>query len=162
MAKKNKKTKKRKNSNYKPAVDQTVKSEIDRIEEIVTTAAVMEAQKGVKLRKKRFQNPILASQEAKLEYGYRARLNVLLQMAEDACVMSTADVRGLGQENAALLRQTFRQTINAISELLVEDSKDDADIVYSRAKVDKRLEQIEGPNAREWDDRYAWTERITL
>lgn len=108
-------------------------------------------------------NPILVAQEAKLEYGYRAKLNVLLQMAEDACLLSTKNVRGLGPASAQALRQEFRKMMNTISELLVEDSKDDPDIVWSRDKVDKALVEIEGPeNAKEWDARFEWTRKVKL
>lgn len=108
-------------------------------------------------------NPILAAQEFKLEYGYRAKLNVLLQITEDACVLSTKNVRGLGPDSAKALRQEFRKMVNTISELLVMDSKDDPDIVWSRDKVDKALAEIEGPeNAKEWDDRFEWTREVKL
>ena len=92
---------------------------------------------------------------------YRAQLNILLQLAEDTCLISTQAVRGLGPANATILRNEFRKTINEISSLMVEDSKDDPDIEWSRVKVDQRLAQIEGPeSSREWDDRFAWTTEV--
>ena len=112
------------------------------------------------------QNPILAAQaralearhqqdQAFAEARYMTQLNILMQMAEDACLISTAEVRGLGPANAEALRNEFRRTLNEMSAMLVDD--DDQDAYYSRTKIDQRLAQIEGKEkAKSWDDRLAW------
>lgn len=102
-------------------------------------------------------NAMLAAYEAKLERQYLHKLNIALQMAEDACLIATSEVRGLGPDNAELLRIEFRRTVNSICHLLAEDGKDDPDTEWSRAKVDQRLAEIEGDKARDWDARMAWT-----
>ena len=85
----------------------------------------------------------------------RAKSNLLLQFAEDACLMATADVRGLGPSNAENLRVLFREYINEMSTLIADD--EDKEAVYGRAKIDQRLAQIEGKDkARPWDERTAW------
>ena len=85
----------------------------------------------------------------------RAKSNLLLQFAEDACLMATADVRGLGPANAEALRTLFREYINEMSTLIADD--EDKECVYGRAKIDQRLAQIEGKeNARPWEARTAW------
>lgn len=114
-------------------------------------------------------NPILAAQahaltakhQANAAYQsiiYKAQLNILLQMAEDACLVSTAEVRGLGPDNAEKLRIEFRKTINEMSNMMVDD---DDDTLYARTKIDQRLAQIEGPErAKPWEPRFAWCTAI--
>ena len=98
---------------------------------------------------------------ARIDIQHRADLYTSLQLCEDACLIATADVRGIGPANAVLLRDKFRRTVNEISCMLVEDSRDDDDTTWSRAKWDERLAQIEGPeNAKDWDTRFAWAAKV--
>ena len=111
-------------------------------------------------------NPILAAQKRQLtidhlireteqKFAFNTQLNLLLQLAEDACLISTAEVRGLGPDNAQKLRVTFRERVNEMSAMLADD--EDTEAVYGRAKIDQRLAQIEGADrARSWDERTEW------
>lgn len=102
------------------------------------------------------QNPLLASYEALWEARYTARLREALRICEDANLISTDDVVGLTEEQANELKRVFRETVREITKLIAEDSLDDPDVEWSRAKVDRRICGIVGEkNFQEWDVRHS-------
>lgn len=101
------------------------------------------------------QNPLLAQLEAMYERQYQVRLHEALRLSEDAAVISADEAVGITEEQAVELRRLFRENLGEIVKLIIEDSNDDPDIVWTRAKVDRRLMEIEGKeNFRPWDERH--------
>lgn len=100
-------------------------------------------------------NPLLAQFEAKLQAQYAAKLDIALNMGLDAAMITAHDVLGMGPGRAENFRTKYIETINQMSQMMVEDSADDPDIVYSRELIDRKIKSIVGPeNFKEWDDRY--------
>lgn len=106
---------------------------------------------------------------AKLEAKYQAKIaeleaehqveltkiaSVTAQIAKDASDMAANDVFGLGEGRAEAWTNAFSDYFNDILKLVNEDCKDDPDIVYSKAKVDGRLKQINGKHFQPWAVRY--------
>lgn len=106
-------------------------------------------------KNKRGQNPLLASYEAIWEARYTARLREALRIGEDANLIAADDVIGLTEEQANELKRIYRETVFEITKMVVEDSKDDRDVEWSRAKVDDRIRSIVGEkNFQPWDERH--------
>lgn len=101
------------------------------------------------------QNPLLAQYEALWERRYQARLHESLRLGEDALLIATDEVVGLTEKQAAELRRVYCDTLREIAKMVVEDSKDDPDTEWSRAKVDDRIRSIVGDSEfQPWDERH--------
>ncbi len=104
---------------------------------------------------KKKQNPILAAYEAKLEAKFRYQLSIAMQMGLDAGMIAANEVLGMGAGRAEKFRTAYINTVNEISRMTVEDSDDDPEFVYTKAKVDERLKKIVGEdNFVPWEERY--------
>jgi hypothetical protein len=99
-------------------------------------------------------NPLLASFEAKLEARYRQQLKFSNQLGLDAAMIAANEVLGLGAGRAAKFRSVYIKTINEMAAMLAEDGKDDPELEWSIATIDKRLQSIMGDNFKPWDERY--------
>ena len=123
------------------------------------------------------KNPLLAQYEAKLREEFRVtlmeviatyeaqleekdkihlqKLAIALQMGLDAGKMAANTVLGMGRGRSPAYENEYRNNMNTMAQMLVEDSKDDPDLVYSREVIDRRIKQIDGPDRfRPWDERY--------
>lgn len=100
-------------------------------------------------------NPLLAQFEAKLQAQYSAKLDIAVQMGLDAGMIAAHEVLGMGPGRAEAFRVKYVETMNQMAKMLVEDSFDDPDIVYSREVIDRSIRSIVGEeNFKEWDVRY--------
>lgn len=101
------------------------------------------------------QNPLLAQYEALWERRYQARLHESLRIGEDAVLIAADEVLGVTPEQAVSLRQAYKDTMMEIVKMVVDDSKDDPETEWSRAKVDDRIRSIVGDaEFQEWDERH--------
>lgn len=104
-------------------------------------------------------NPMLERLEAKYEAKYRARfqtqMNILLQMGQDAATIAAHDVLGMGPGRAVAFTVAYREAMNEMANLAVEDAKEDKELWYSKAKLDEKIKAIVGEeNFAPWDERY--------
>ena len=104
-------------------------------------------------------NPMLAKLDAyyKAYYSnlYKRKQDTLLQMAEEAAIIAAHDVLGLGAGRAVQFTVALRDELNALSNLIVEDAKDDKQIWYTKDKHDEKIKAIVGEeNFAPWEERY--------
>lgn len=122
-------------------------------------------------------NPLLAQYEAKLREEfhrtlvevcaayeekiaadkriYQEQLRIGLQMGVDAGKMAANTVLGMGPGRSGPFEDEYRDCMNTMAQMLVEDSEDDPDLVYSRELIDRRIKSIDGPERfQPWDVRY--------
>lgn len=63
-------------------------------------------------------NPMLRKLEAQMEAKYailfHTKMDILLQMGEDAAIIAAHDALGMGKGRAVNFTATYRETINAI------------------------------------------------
>lgn len=105
------------------------------------------------------KNNMLARMEAKYDAYYRAlyveKQETLLQMAQDAATIAAHDVLGMGAGRAVAFTIAFREEINALASMMVEDAKEDEQMWYAKAKCDERIKAIVGEeNFAPWEERY--------
>lgn len=82
----------------------------------------------------------------------RGELYTTLQMCEDAAVIALNNDFEFGHDRAIAFINGFREVLNDIAKKSLED--DDKDIIYIRAKVDQRLQDILKQDFKPWDERY--------
>lgn len=102
------------------------------------------------------QNPLLAQYEALWERRYQSRLHESIRLGEDAMLIAADEVFGeISEEQAMELWRVYCDTLREIAKMVVDDSKDDPDTEWSRAKVDDRIRRIVGEaNFLPWDERH--------
>ena len=104
-------------------------------------------------------NPMLRKLEAQMEAKYailfHTKMDILLQIGEDAVIIAAHDALGMGKGRAVNFTATYRETINAIARLTMDDGEFDKELTYTKAKLDERLRAIVGDEAfADWDTRY--------
>jgi hypothetical protein len=115
-------------------------------------------------------NPMLAKIEAKYQREYEAkllqakldyelRLDIALQQSSDAALMAVDDVFDVNAYSAEKFHKAHMAYMDEISHMAVVEDKDDPDMEWTKATVDRRLLQIVGEqNFVPWDERYLPTE----
>lgn len=76
------------------------------------------------------------------------------QFAEDAAILAVHETFGAGEKRIAEFLDCFYQTINEMSDMTLEDSKDDKACVYSHEKLDEALKKCMGVNFKPYEERY--------
>ena len=98
---------------------------------------------------------MLARRDAQLNAVWRRKLDISLQMCLDAALIVANEQLHLGPTRAPAFADEFKRTVNKMADMLVVDSKDDPDLVYSRDQIDKRILQVVGKeNYKNWKERY--------
>ena len=100
-------------------------------------------------------NAMLARRDAAIYADYQQQLDMALQMGLDAALIAANKVLQLGKGRAVQFGQEYMEAINDIAQQIVNDAKDDADLVYSREKIDQTIKAIVcEENFAPWDERY--------
>ena len=108
----------------------------------------------------RGHNPMLQQIEAKYAayYAalYQAKLDMSMQVVQDAACFAANEVFQMGQGRAPDFCASIRDHTNNILRLMDEDLRDDGDFEYTKAKVDEKLKRIVGEkNFTPWEERYS-------
>ena len=105
------------------------------------------------------ENAVLKRMKAELELKYailfQRKMDILLQMGEDAANFAAHETLGMGPGRAVAFNVAYREHFNRIARLTVDDAEDDPEIWYTKAKIDEELGAIVGPERLvPWDERY--------
>lgn len=96
-------------------------------------------------------NDLLAEAKA----NYMVMLDMALQQSADAALMAIDDVFDVNAYSAKKFHKAHMEYMNQIAHMVVEEDKEDPDMEWTKATVDKRLLQIVGEdNFAPWDERY--------
>ena len=87
-------------------------------------------------------NPILQAFQRKLEIEHTKDLEALSQMGLISAMVAYDDSEKLTPERAERFLRAYRSKLLEISKLFKDDSKDDSELVYSKAVLRRRLSQI--------------------
>ena len=99
-------------------------------------------------------NPMLARIEAKHRIDMEFQRSFTIQQCADMMLIAASEAFGFGADRLLKLKQAYEQVFEEYAELAISDGKDDPDIEYTRAKVDRKLRQILGDHFVAWDERY--------
>ena len=104
---------------------------------------------------KKQKNAMLSRRDAAIYADYQQQLDIAWQMGLDAALIAANKVLQLGKGRAVQFGQEYMEAISNIANLIVKDSKDDKECVYSREKTDQTIKAIVGEeNFAPWDERY--------
>lgn len=100
-------------------------------------------------------NSMLAKIEAKYNALFHRKMDMLMQMGQDAAMISAHEVLQLGPGRAKDFCMAYINAMNTMAHMVLEDQKDDKEFVYSKAKIDEQIAAIVGPeNFQPWEERY--------
>lgn len=104
----------------------------------------------------------VAQMEAKIEAKYNAifrmKMDMLMQMGQDAAMIAANEVLQLGAGRAKPFCEAYIKAMNEMARMVVDDQKDDPEFVYSKAKIDEQIRAIVGDeNFAPWEERYGCT-----
>ena len=100
-------------------------------------------------------NAMIAKIEAKYTALFHRRMDMILQMGQDAAMMAAHDVLSLGPGRAVQFCVAYREAMNEMARLVVDDQQDDKEFWYAKAKIDERIKAIVGEDHfAPWDERY--------
>ena len=89
------------------------------------------------------------------EKNFERMLDMGLQQAADAALMAADDVFDVNAYSAEKFHLAHIDYVNKISHMVAVEDKDDPEMVWSKATVDRRLLQIVGKdNFAPWAERY--------
>lgn len=104
-------------------------------------------------------NHMLKKLEAKYEAYYQqlfqAKLDMAMQVVQDAACFAAHDMFKMGPGRAIDFCAVIRDYTNEMMRLMNSDLKDDQDFEYTKAKIDEALKRIVGEqNFTPWESRY--------
>jgi hypothetical protein len=93
---------------------------------------------------------------AEAHTNYLKQLDMALQQSADAALMAADDTFDVNEYSAEKFHVAHIEYVNKIARMAVVEDKDDKEMVWTKATVDRRLLQIVGEkNFVPWDERYA-------
>ena len=100
-------------------------------------------------------NAMLYRIEAKYNSMFHAKMDMLMQMGQDAAMMAAHDVLGMGPGRAEKFCVAYIEAMNGMARMVVEEQRDDKEFVYAKAKIDEKIRSIVGDkNFVPWEGRY--------
>lgn len=100
-------------------------------------------------------NAMLSKIEAKYKALFHLKIDMLMQMGQDAAMIAAHDVLQLGPGRAEAFCKAYIDTMNSMARMVCDDQKDDKEFVYSKAKIDEQIRAIVGEsNFVPWEERY--------
>ena len=78
-----------------------------------------------------------------------------LQQSLDIALLTLHNDFGFDPDRNAKFEEAFRKTFVEFAQMCVDDGRDDADIVYTKEKMDRMLRAACGDDILPFDERYA-------
>ena len=102
------------------------------------------------------KNAYLAQLEQRMQDRARASQYVNERQSLDALIVAINDEFGFGVDRITRLVSRYIETRKEIADMFLDDRRknNDKELTYSKAKLDKRLQSIMGPDYPEHEDRY--------
>lgn len=92
---------------------------------------------------------------AKLQGEYEIKMSIALQMSLDAAFFAASEVFRMGPGRVQAFYDAYIKNYREMNRILSDDGKDDVDLVYSTAVIDRRLKDIVGEELfQPWEVRY--------
>lgn len=93
--------------------------------------------------------------EAKYNAIFHAKIRMLLQMGQDAALLTAHDVLNLGPGRAVKFCEGYTRYVNEMARFILEAQRDDDDFVYAKQKIDDSVKAVVGvENFAPWEERY--------
>lgn len=100
-----------------------------------------------------------ANLRAKYDYAFQCKINMVMQMSQDAAMIAANEVLHMGKGRAERFCRAYMKAANEMSQLMHDDQRDDPDFEYAKAKIDQRIRSIIGDEIFvPWEVRYGQKE----
>lgn len=101
-----------------------------------------------------------ANLRARYDAAFNARINMVMQLGQDAAMIAANQVLHMGKGRAEQFCRAYMKAANEMARILREDQRDDEDFEYAKATIDRRIRSIIGDDIFvPWDVRYGQTEQ---
>lgn len=101
------------------------------------------------------QNSMLKRIEAKYNDLFYRKIDMVMQMGQDAAMIAAHNVLQLGPGRAKDFCVAYIEAINSMARMVVDDKKDDKEFVYAKSKIDEKILSIVGHDTfKPWEERY--------
>ena len=100
------------------------------------------------------KNAYLAQLEQRMQDRARVSQYVNERQSLDALIVAVNEEFGFGEERINRLISRYIETRKEIADMFLDDRHKNNEIAYAKAKLDKRLQSIMGPDYPEHDVRY--------
>ena len=93
---------------------------------------------------------IKAEAETKYNALFHLKMDMLMQMGQDAAMIAAHEVLQLGPGRSEAFRTAYIEAMNGMARMVCEDQQDDA-----KAKIDEQIRAIVGDDLfKPWEERY--------
>lgn len=90
------------------------------------------------------RNSMLDKIEARYNAKFHLKMDMLMQMGQDAAMIAAHEVLQMGAGRAKAFCESYVKAMNEMARMVVEDSKDDQEFWYAKHKIDEELRAIVG------------------
>ena len=98
---------------------------------------------------------IKAEAETKYNALFHLKMDMLMQMGQDAAMIAAHEVLQLGPGRSEAFRTAYIEAMNGMARMVCEDQQDDSEFVYAKAKIDEQIRAIVGDDLfKPWEERY--------
>lgn len=106
-------------------------------------------------KKNNFIQKIEAEMEAKYNAIFNLKMDMLMQMGQDAGMIAANEVFKMGAGRAPDFCVAYIEAMNTMAKLVVEDQLEDNEFWYAKSKIDEKIRAIVGEeNFVPWERRY--------
>lgn len=100
-------------------------------------------------------NALISKIEAKYNALFRLKMDMLMQMGQDAAMIAAHEVLQLGPGRSEAFCTAYIEAMNGMARMVCEDQQDDGEFVYAKAKIDEQIRAIVGDDLfKPWEERY--------
>lgn len=93
--------------------------------------------------------------EAKYNALFHLKMDMLMQMGQDAAMIAAHEVLQLGPGRSEAFCTAYIEAMNGMARMACEDQQDDGEFVYAKAKIDEQIRAIVGDDLfKPWEERY--------
>ena len=100
-------------------------------------------------------NALISKIEAKYNALFHLKMDMLMQMGQDAAMIAAHEVLQLGPGRSETFCTAYIEAMNGMARMVCEDQQDDGEFVYAKAKIDEQIRAIVGDDLfKPWEERY--------
>jgi hypothetical protein len=100
-------------------------------------------------------NALISKIEAKYNALFHLKMDMLMQMGQDAAMIAAHEVLQLGPGRSETFCTAYIEAMNGMARMVCEDQQDDSEFVYAKAKIDEQIRAIVGDDLfKPWEERY--------
>ena len=106
-------------------------------------------------------NALISKIEAKYNALFHLKMDMLMQMGQDAAMIAAHEVLQLGPGRSEAFCTAYIEAMNGMERMVCEDQQDDGEFVYAKAKIDEQIRAIVGDDLFKPLGGEIWSKSVT-